>query len=69
MQRWAQKGQKWYGPNRAEDIKKRWQQYTEELTKEILMTQRTTVVLSLTKVRHPGMQTQVGLRKCHWEKS
>ena len=49
MQRWAQKGQKWYGPNRAEDIKKRWQQYTEELTKEILMTQRTTVVLSLTE--------------------
>ena len=38
MQRWAQKDQKWYGPNRAEDIKKRWQQYTEELTKEILMT-------------------------------
>ena len=25
------KGQKWYGPNRAEDIKKRWQEYTEEL--------------------------------------
>ena len=24
------KGQKWYGPNRAEDIKKRWQEYIEE---------------------------------------
>ena len=24
------KGQKWYGPNRAEDIKKRWQEYTEK---------------------------------------
>ena len=27
------KGQKWYGPNRAEDIK-RWQEYTEELSKK-----------------------------------
>ena len=25
------KGQKWYGPNRAEDIKKRWQEGIEEL--------------------------------------
>ena len=30
------KGQKWYGPNRAEDIKKRWQEYTEELYKKEL---------------------------------
>ena len=36
MQRWANKGQKWYGPNRAEDIKKRWQEYTEELYKKDL---------------------------------
>ena len=28
------KGQKWYGPNRREDIKKRWQEYTEELYKK-----------------------------------
>ena len=28
----------------AEDIKKRWQEYTEELTKKILMTQITTMV-------------------------
>ena len=33
MQRWAQKGQKLYGPNKAEDIKKRWQECTEELYK------------------------------------
>ena len=33
MQRWA-KGQKWYGPTEAEDIKKRWQEYTEELYKK-----------------------------------
>ena len=30
------KGQKWYGPNKAEDIKKRWQEYTEELYKKDL---------------------------------
>ena len=27
------KGQKWCGPNRSRDIKKRWQEYTEELYK------------------------------------
>ena len=30
------KGQKWYGPNRTEDIKKRWKEYTEELYKKDL---------------------------------
>ena len=30
------KGQKWYGPNRAEDIKKRWQAHTEKLYKKDL---------------------------------
>ena len=28
----------------AEDIKKRWKQYTEEYTKKIFMTQKTTMV-------------------------
>ena len=28
----------------AEDIKKRWQEYTKELHKKIFMTQRTTIV-------------------------
>ena len=32
----------------AEDIKKRWQEYTEELYKETLMTQITRMVWSLT---------------------
>ena len=32
----------------AEDIKKRWQEYTEELYKKIFMTQIITVVWSLT---------------------
>ena len=30
------KGQKWQGPTEAEDIKKRWQEYTEELYKKDL---------------------------------
>ena len=30
------KVQKWYGPNRTEDIKKRWKEYTEELYKKDL---------------------------------
>ena len=32
----------------AEEIKKRWQEYTEELCKNVLMTQITTMVWSLT---------------------
>ena len=32
----------------AEDIKKRWQEYTEKLNKKIFMTQITTMVWSLT---------------------
>ena len=28
------KGQKWKGPNRSKKIKKRWQEYTEELYKK-----------------------------------
>ena len=34
MQRWADKGQKWYGPNRSRDINKRCQEYTEELCRK-----------------------------------
>ena len=30
------KGQKWYGPNRSRNFKKRWQEYTEELYKKYL---------------------------------
>ena len=30
------KGQKWYGPNRSRNIKKMWQEYTEELYKKDL---------------------------------
>ena len=36
MQRWPRQGHKWYGLTEAEDIKKRWQEYTEELYKKDL---------------------------------
>ena len=36
MQNGHNKGQEWYGSNKAEDIKKRWQEYTEELYKKDL---------------------------------
>ena len=36
------------GPTEVEDIKKRWQEYTEKLYKKGLMTQITTIVWSLT---------------------
>ena len=36
MQRWHKNRQKWYGPIEAEDVKKRWQEYTEELYKKDL---------------------------------
>ena len=39
----------------AEDIKKRWQEYTEELYKRILMTQITNGVIIHIEPRHPGV--------------
>ena len=46
MQRWAETVQdrNCMGLTEAEDIKKRWQEYTEELFKKVLMTQMTTMV-------------------------
>ena len=49
----------------AEDIKKRWQEYTEELYKKDLHDQCD----HSPRARHPGMQSQVGLRKHHYEQS
>jgi len=48
----------------AEDIKKRWQEYTEELHKKHLHDP-----YNSPRPRHPGMQSQVGLRKHHYEQS
>ena len=39
----------------AEDIKKRWQEYTEELYKKIFTTQIITMVDHSPRARHPGM--------------
>ena len=44
MQRWAQKGINGMDLVEAEDIKKRWQEYTEELYKNDLHDQITTTV-------------------------
>ena len=54
----------------AEDIKKRWQEYTEELyTKELHdQDSHDGVITHLPRARHPGMKSQVGLRKHHYER-
>ena len=50
----------------AEDIKKRWQEYTEELYKK---DQITGLSDHSPRARHSGMCSQVGLRKRHDEQS
>ena len=52
----------------AEDIKKSWQENTENHTKQIITAQIQWCDHSL-RARHPGMQSQVGLRKHHYEQS
>ena len=52
----------------AEDIKKRWQEYTEELYKKDLHDPDNYNGV-ITRARHPGMQSQVGLRKHHYKQS
>ena len=49
----------------AEDIKKRWQEYTEELYKKDLHDPDN----HSHRARNPGMQSQVGLRKHRYEQS
>ena len=44
MKRWAQKDRNGMDLTEAEDIKKRWQKYTEELYKKIYMTKIITMV-------------------------
>ena len=54
----------------TEDIKKRWQEYTEELYKKDLHDpDKCDGVNKLHRARHPGMRSQVGLRRYHYEKS
>ena len=55
----------------AEDIKKRWQEYTGELYKKELhdLDNHDGVITHLEPARQPGMQSQMGLRKHHYEQS
>ena len=53
----------------AEYIKKRWQEYTEELYQKVFMTQITTMVCSLTESQTSGMRSQAALRKHHYKQS
>ena len=54
----------------AEDIKKRWQECTEELYKKDLHDpDNHNGVITLDRARHPGMQSPVGLRKHHYLQS
>ena len=54
----------------AEDTKKRWQEYTEELYKKHLHDPDNHNECDRSpRARHPGMRSQVGLRKHHYEQS
>ena len=52
----------------AEDIKKRWQEYVEELYKKDLHDPDNHDGV-IRRARHPGMGSQVDLRKHHYEQS
>ena len=56
------------GSIEAEDIKKRWQEYTEELYKKDLHDPDNHGG-AVTHLRHPVMQSQVGFRKQHYKQS
>ena len=53
----------------AEDFKKRWQEYTEELYKKDLHNPDNHDGVITHLARHPGMRSQVGLRNHHYEQS
>ena len=55
----------------VEDVKKRWQEYTEELLKkkDLHDPDNHDSVITLPQARHPGIQSQVGLRKHHYKQS
>ena len=52
----------------AEDTK-RWQEYTEELYKKNLHDPDSHDGVIIHRARHPGMGSQMGLRKHHYEQS
>ena len=51
-----------------QEFKKRWQEYTEELYKKDLHDQDNNNGVTTHLEPHPGMQSQVGLRKHHYKK-
>ena len=52
------------------DVKKRWQEYTEELYKKDLHdSDNHDGVITHLEPDNPGMQSQVGLRKHHYKQS
>ena len=54
----------------AEDIKKRWQEYTEELYKKDLNDPDNHDGCDHSpRARHPGVQSQVGYRQHHYQQS
>ena len=53
----------------AEDIKKRWQEYTELYKKDLHDPHNHNQCNHSPRDRHPGMRSQVGLRKHHHEQS
>ena len=55
----------------VEDIKKRWQEYTEELYIKDLHDpdNHNCVITPGCRARHPGMGSQVGLRKHDYEQT
>ena len=54
---------------KTEAIKERWQEYTEELYKKDLNDPDNRWCDHSPRARHPGMQSQVDLRKHHYEQS
>ena len=63
----ATKGRNGMDLTEVEDVKKRWQEYTEELLKkkDLHDPDNHDSVITLPQARHPGIQSQVGLRKHH----
>ena len=53
----------------AEDIKKSWQECTEQLYKKIFMTQKPQWCDHSPRARHLEMRNQEGLAKHHYEQS
>ena len=52
----------------ADDIKNTWQRYTEKRNEKALMTQTIMRCGHSAWARHPGMQSQVGLKEHHYFK-